>query len=183
MQGKEDYACIRLQKNILKMTRSVTASIIYILWHHSHCFCTEKKATCCTQCAVKQPWICFHSCNPSTLVLDPSDPSHIPKGRTKQKVKVADYIMQDNNVRLREHLRNWHKTALIGQGHGSDMFFGPQQILSDQLITRIADLAHHHKITLVQTLADQTSWDAALKYGEEILSIVRTHFPPPSSSS
>jgi hypothetical protein len=36
---------------------------------------------------------------------------------------------------------------------------------------------------LFQTLTDQTSWNAALKYGEEILSIVQTHFPPPSSSS
>jgi hypothetical protein len=149
MQGKEDYACIRLWKNILGMTRSVTASIIYVLWHHSHRFCTEKEVTCCTWCAVKQLWICCHSCNPSTLVLDPSDPLHIPKGRTKWKVKVADYNMQDNDIHLQEHLCNWRKTALIGQGHGSDMFFGPQQILSDQLITRIADLAHHHKITLV----------------------------------
>jgi hypothetical protein len=73
--------------------------------------------------------------------------------------------------------------ALVGQGHGSDMLFGPQQILSDQLITCIANLAHHHKITSVQTLTDQTSWNTVLKYGKEILSIVRMHFPPPSSSS
>jgi hypothetical protein len=103
----------------------------------------RKGSACCTRCTVKQPWICCHSCNPSTLVLDPSDPSHIPKGQTKWKVKVADYNMQDNDVCLWEHLRNWRKTALVGQGHGSDMFFGPQRILSDQLITRIANLAHH----------------------------------------
>jgi hypothetical protein len=115
------------------------------LWHHSHRFCTEKEATCCTWCTVKQPWICCHSCNPSTLVLNPSDPSHIPRGRTKWKVKVADYNMQDNDIRLQEHLCNWHKTALVGQGHGSDMFFGPQRILSDQLIT----LRGHPSISLL----------------------------------
>ncbi|KAF8228374.1 hypothetical protein L208DRAFT_1291831 [Tricholoma matsutake] len=91
--------------------------------------------------------------------------------------------MQDNDVCLQEDLHNWCRRALTAQGCGSDIFFGPQWILSDQLITHIANLAHHHKITSVQTLTDQTSWNAALKYSEEILSIIRMHFPPPSSSS
>ncbi|KAF8158138.1 hypothetical protein B0H34DRAFT_443129 [Crassisporium funariophilum] len=55
--------------------------------------------------------------------------------------------------------------------------------MSDQVITRIVGCAHYHKISTVDNLLKETDWtrERVSEYGEDILLLIRQHFPPPAS--
>ena len=84
--------------------------------------------------------------------------------------------MGSRDTDLRQALQKWRLDELKKNGWGGDHFFGPNRILPMSILV---DLAHECKLTSVQSLAEQTSWREANKYGEEILALVRTHAPPP----
>ena len=60
-----------------------------------------------------------------------------------------------------------------------DNFFGPQYLMSDNILNRIVDLARHNKLTDIASLFEQTDWRHASKYGTQILELVNISKPPP----
>ncbi|PPQ76589.1 hypothetical protein CVT26_012794 [Gymnopilus dilepis] len=68
------------------------------------------------------------------------------------------------------------------EGLGGDVIFGPQLILSDEILDRIVQLGHKQKLPDVDALADQTSWRYTRQYGQDVLSVVHSFYPPPTST-
>ncbi|KAF5381621.1 hypothetical protein D9615_005404 [Tricholomella constricta] len=98
--------------------------------------------------------------------------------RGKRKVKADKYTMKPHDHGLKDALDAWRTKQLATDFEGDD-FFGPQMILSDDLLDRIVDLAHYCKIPDVEALLHQTSWRYASKYGPAIQELVFKYQPEP----
>lgn len=88
------------------------------------------------------------------------------------------------DFKLHDELNDWREKQMVEEGLGLDDFFGPQLLLSDDILDRIVDLHHHSKVHDVQSLIDQTGWHYASRYGTQILEIVKscTRLVPPRPS-
>ena len=58
-------------------------------------------------------------------------------------------------------------------------FFGPQLLLSDDILNWIVHLAHYKKLLDIQALHDQTDWQHTEKYSSAIIEMVKSCAPPP----
>jgi hypothetical protein len=87
--------------------------------------------------------------------------------------------MDAKDYALRNDLNVWRQKMLVDLGI-NDPFFGPALILPDPILTQIIDLSHHSKLSDVSALRDLTDWCYADEYGENVLVLVRNHYPPPA---
>ncbi|KAM6504003.1 hypothetical protein JOM56_000946, partial [Amanita muscaria] len=127
---------------------------------------------CCTRCTVQPSHGgCCDSCIPNlfTFLPPPRPPPRPP--HSKQKFKFEDYQMTAYDFRLKKGLDNWRTLQMESEFPGND-FFGPQYIMSDDILNRIVDLARHKKLFDVPSLFEQTDWRGAGKYGPAIMQLV-----------
>ena len=102
--------------------------------------------------------------------------------RAPAQTKITPYIAGQPELALRQDLHQWRETVAPSL-YGDYDLYGPDLLLHFKIIQRIVDLAHAHKLDNIQDLEIQTRWCFAHKYGEDIMCIVRRHFPkqiPPS---
>ena len=142
-------------------------------------FAVRAQEDCCVRCTVQPSFgRCCDSCNPEFFPFL-SPPSPLPKlPRSKRKFKFEDYKMNSSDFKLRDGLDNWRTSQMETEFPGDD-FFGPQYIMSDDILNRIVDLAHHGKLLDISSLLEQTDWKHAVKYGFEILELVNMIHTPP----
>jgi hypothetical protein len=88
--------------------------------------------------------------------------------------------MNVHDVKLKAVLKAW-RTQQMEIEFSSDDFFGPQLLLSDEIMNRIVSLACKKKLTDIQSLNEQTDWRHASKYGSAIIEMVKSCAPPPPS--
>jgi hypothetical protein len=132
---------------------------------------------CNGRCGGRPTRYCCDTCNPAHFLLRfVARPPATKRG--KKKIKVTPYMMGPRDFDLRCSLNEWRQQQLLAD-FGDDDFFGPQQILTDQIRDRIVDLAHDKKIVNVETLQQQTDWVYTETYGAQILKIIERHAPPP----
>jgi hypothetical protein len=86
--------------------------------------------------------------------------------------------MKAHDFKLKDGLKAW-RTEQMEQEFSGDDFFGPQLLLSDEILNRIVDLAHKNKLTDIQSLHEQTDWRHSSKYGAVIIEMVKSCAPPP----
>ncbi|KAH9040293.1 hypothetical protein EDB83DRAFT_2174703, partial [Lactarius deliciosus] len=70
----------------------------------------------------------------------------------------------------------------LGVAAGNNMF-GSQFIMTDKVLERIVDLAHHEQIDDLATLQSQVNWRNCDRWGPDILIIVKAHAPPIATPS
>jgi hypothetical protein len=139
---------------------------------------------CCERCNITTSRLCCRVCSPHSFTIMSSHARTLPPKPTRsRRKKIAKYSMEDRDHRLHDDLIRWRRDQQMKEGFGADIFFGPQRILSDQVLDRIVDLAHHSKIISIETLGEQTLWKGTLKYGKEILALIRAHAPPTVNSA
>ncbi|KAF8223531.1 hypothetical protein L208DRAFT_1067242, partial [Tricholoma matsutake] len=120
--------------------------------------------------------LCCDHCNPGSFILPVIPPSKLNERmqRKKRKLKFKGYSMDLYNFKLCNELDDWREKQMVEEGLGLDNFFGPQLLLSDDILDWIVDLHHHSKVHNVQSLIDQTGWHYASRYGTQILKIVKS---------
>ncbi|EGN96635.1 hypothetical protein SERLA73DRAFT_154130 [Serpula lacrymans var. lacrymans S7.3] len=99
--------------------------------------------------------------------------------RNKRKVNTKGYTMTKAGGELWRHLKEWRESQLMAEGLSGDTFFGVQIIMSELVLCRIVELAELAKIKDITTLREQTNWCYADLYGDKVIGLVNTHFPPP----
>ena len=62
---------------------------------------------------------------------------------------------------------------MVKEGLGLYDFFGPQLLLSDDILDWTVNRHHHSKVHDVQSLIDQTGWCYTSRYGTQIIEIVK----------
>jgi hypothetical protein len=97
--------------------------------------------------------------------------------------------MNVHDIKLKAALKAWRTQQMEIEFSGDD-FFGPQLLLSDEILNRIVGLARNNKLTDIQSLNEQTDWRHTSKYGSAIIEMVKNcaspppppPLPPPSSA-
>ncbi|KAI9437122.1 P-loop containing nucleoside triphosphate hydrolase protein [Lactarius psammicola] len=102
----------------------------------------------------------------------------------KFKVDSGGYTATELDHKLKESLCDWRHRQLqtLGVTTGDDMF-GPQLIMTDEVLECIVDLAHFGQVDDLETLQSQVSWRYCDRWGPQIFDIIKTHAPPVATSS
>lgn len=119
--------------------------------------------------------MCCDVCHPVSF---PVATVPIKGSRSKRKMKVTNFTMDEYDLRLRDGLNEWREQQLEDEGRGGDDFFGPEVLMSNDVRNRIVDLAHHGKIQNVKTLEEQTGWQYALHYGLKVFELINIYSRP-----
>ena len=82
--------------------------------------------------------------------------------------------MGSYDFKLKDGLDNWCTVQMETEFPG-DEFFGPQYLMSGDILNRIVDLARYKKLADVASLLGQTDWRHAGKYGPQILELVNIY--------
>ncbi|KAF9235830.1 hypothetical protein BU15DRAFT_77554 [Melanogaster broomeanus] len=96
-----------------------------------------------------------------------------------RRSRLPKYTRERSDYNLDEALQDWREdktAAVFGWAALNDL--GPSLIMTNALLDRIIDCAHHHKIHTIQDLRKETSWMDIEKYGEEVVAIIRQHAAP-----
>lgn len=132
---------------------------------------------CCSRCGRKESRLCCDTCHPESflILLLEHDPSKLP--RAKRKVNLNGFKMDSHDKTLLEALKEWRASQLKRLGLEHDDVYGAQLIVVDRILERIVSLARKSKIPDVNSLAAQTQWINAKKYGNAILEIIKAFNP------
>ncbi|KAH9011524.1 hypothetical protein EDB83DRAFT_2530245 [Lactarius deliciosus] len=142
--------------------------------------------TDCPRCIGMPSRLCCDTCNPGSFIF-PVPATVAPKqSRAPNKFKIdsCGYLATELDRKLKESLRDWRTRELrdLGVAAGNNMF-GSQFIMTDEVLERIVDLAHHEQIDDLATLQSQVNWRNCDRWGPDILIIVKAHAPPIATPS
>ncbi|KAG1906350.1 uncharacterized protein F5891DRAFT_1182598 [Suillus fuscotomentosus] len=105
-------------------------------------------------------------------------PTQAPSSmQAKCKIKIPEHEMTSGEHRLREKLWEWRKFQMVEEGLDSDVFFGPQVIMSNKTLDWIVELAYGLKLPDVTSLCQQTDWCHVNEYDTKIIDIVLACIP------
>ncbi|KAH9031299.1 hypothetical protein EDB84DRAFT_1246291, partial [Lactarius hengduanensis] len=79
-------------------------------------------------------------------------------------------------------LQDWRRNQLLSTV-GDDDMFGPQLIMTDDVLDRLVVLAHFQQVLDLASIHAQVSWRYTDRWGAEILEIIEKHFPPINAGS
>lgn len=99
--------------------------------------------------------------------------------RQPPRSSIGKYVANDVDNALRLHLETWRADEMKRQyGQAWLRCMGPGLVMGTTVRDRIVDCAHFNKIRSVVDLKRETKWDLASTYGEAILDIIYSHYPP-----
>ena len=97
-----------------------------------------------------------------------------------RRLKIKDYIPDKNDKELRRYLNDWRqKTSVDAYGALFVKHAGYSNIMTDHLLDRICDAAHHNLIASVDDLYKETRWHLIDKHGQTIVDKIRDTIPAP----
>ncbi|KAI9429071.1 hypothetical protein H4582DRAFT_1771638, partial [Lactarius indigo] len=73
--------------------------------------------------------------------------------------------------------QDWRRNQLLSTV-GDDDMFGPQLIMTDDVLERLVELAHFEQVSDLASIHAQVSWRYTDRWGAEILDIIEKHIPP-----
>jgi hypothetical protein len=146
----------------------------------NHAACQSPGCPCCI--VLPSP-ICCELCNPSAFadfaLVDIAKSSNKP-ARSRLPKKSA---LMSHDHDLRKALHEFRKRRTISKfGTPCLINTGPGIIMPNDILQRIVDCAHHHKIKTTGDLAKETRWSRVEEFGAEVLEIITSHSPTPPSS-
>jgi hypothetical protein len=80
--------------------------------------------------------------------------------------------MTDVDDRLKAALQEWRSDQI-----GDDEMFGPQLIMTDDVLDRLVGLAHSGRVSDLASIHTQVSWRHIDIWGADILDIIKKYFP------
>ena len=132
-------------------------------------FFTERD---CPRCVVKASRLCCDTCNPGSFILPIPPVSAHKQTRAPNRFKVGEHVLTDVDHRLKTALEEWRDSQI-----GDDDMFGPQLIMTDDVLDRLVGLAHSGRVSDLASIHTQVSWQHIDIWGTEILDIVKQYFP------
>ncbi|KAG2060972.1 hypothetical protein BDR06DRAFT_854745, partial [Suillus hirtellus] len=147
--------------------------------HHK---CNTSLKTGCLWYLITPPKIC---CDIHTPEHFTSFMSIIPK-HTKQPScpHITKFSMASIDFKLVDVLEDWREDTtqkLYGQAHLHDL--GPSLVMPNDILNRIVDCAHFHKIKSPTDLLKETHWSGVDEHGDDIVALILQVSPLPSPST
>ncbi|KAI0632073.1 P-loop containing nucleoside triphosphate hydrolase protein [Trametes polyzona] len=134
---------------------------------------------CCERCAIRPPSTsgpCCSLCSPNhplLAILPPLDALPTKTSAPRASKVPAKYPMNSHDTELQLALNAFRRKKTLerfGQSHLRNR--GASAIMPNEILQRIADCAHAHKLPSVDHLSRETKWHRASEFGEEVLQIV-----------
>ena len=126
----------------------------------------------CPRCVVRASRLCCDTCNPESFTLPTPTTSAPKKTRAPNRFKVGEHVFTDVDDRLKTALQEWRSNQI-----GDDEMFGPQLIMTDDVLDRLVGLAHFGKVSDLASIHTQVSWRHIDIWGADILNIIKKYFP------
>ncbi|KAF8179485.1 hypothetical protein K438DRAFT_1938411 [Mycena galopus ATCC 62051] len=144
-----------------------------------HRECQPRFTNGCPRCVVETPALCCELCSPDDFV----DFARVTLAKPKQqpsRSRLADYVRDKDDCSLRADLHLLRKERTIQViSAASFRSHGAASIMPDEVLDRIVDCAHFHKITTPADLLRETHWHRVAEDGERVLSLISMHKPVP----
>jgi ATP-dependent DNA helicase RecQ len=123
--------------------------------------------------------VCCELCSPA----DFADFARVDIPKAKQqpsRSRIAVYEADASDMALRAALHSFRKTRTNEVlGPFSFRKHGAGAIMSDEILDRIADCAHFHKIQTPADLVKETNWHRVSEDGTKVLALISQHRPMP----
>ncbi|KAJ7721901.1 P-loop containing nucleoside triphosphate hydrolase protein [Mycena metata] len=134
----------------------------------------------CPRCAAQTPPICCELCTPAHF----ANFAHVDlplKGQVApSRSRLAEYKADALDMKLRDVLHQFRRDKTTTKfGRIVLKNSGPGMVMSNEVLQRIVDCAHFHKIRSTEQLARETRWASAGEFGAEVLALILEHRPPP----
>ncbi|KAF7348212.1 p-loop containing nucleoside triphosphate hydrolase protein [Mycena sanguinolenta] len=135
----------------------------------------------CPRCAVQVPAICCELCTPAYfeqfgLVDLPVKDQAAPSRSRIPSSYEADAL----DMNLRDALHAFRRAATITKYSRVVLKdSGPGVVMSNEILERIVDCAHHFKIQSVEQLTRETRWAFASEFGMAVVDLIKEHRPWP----
>ncbi|KAJ7767607.1 hypothetical protein B0H16DRAFT_1412044 [Mycena metata] len=144
-----------------------------------HLLCRPDLEGGCTRCKVVPAGHCCELCTPAEFAQF----AHVDLPKPKQqpsRSRIADYKAGRIDFALRDDLHAFRKARTIElRGRAIFRSLGRGLIMPDDVLQRIVDCAHFHKIQTCTELLKETRWHRVSEDGEQILHLIHQHRPPP----
>lgn len=147
-----------------------------------HLLCDPTNPQGCQRCFVPAPTICC-DLEPGSLsiLLALYPPTAIDKPQPARRIsRLKPYKHDAQDMQLHDILDGWRvEQTVLEYGRGGMDDFGPGVVMTDEVLERIEDCAHHAKIHTVDDLQRECKWSGALEYGTALLKLLHSVRPIP----
>ncbi|KAF8135271.1 hypothetical protein K438DRAFT_1493035, partial [Mycena galopus ATCC 62051] len=147
-----------------------------------HLQCRDDLADGCPRCVAKSPKVCCELCNPEYFAsfghVDLPKAPPVP-----HRSRITAYKAERQDMDLRDALHQFRRGATIRKfSLAVPKNSGPGVVMSNEVLQRIVDCAHRHKIESTEQLEKETHWAGAAEFGEEVIALINEHCPPPPAA-
>lgn len=145
--------------------------------------CQPNREGGCPRCIIPSPTICCSLHTPDRFKTFARTDTDKTNGKTRRSRVDDKYEADAVDMQLRNALNTFRRdqtTSIFGWAALINL--GPALIMSDEVLHRIVDCAHVHKIRTKEDLVKETQWPRAQEDGDAVLAIVATHRPLPAST-
>lgn len=136
----------------------------------------DQTITGCSRCGPVTPDVCCDIHHPFAFPLFDTLVPQPPK--LPNRSRLPNYSMGPKEYELCEALEDWREEKMAekyGRSHLIDI--GPSIIMSDSILDRLVNCAHHEKIKTIEDFRKETHWLATDKYEPEVLAIIHRIIP------
>ncbi|KAJ7179864.1 P-loop containing nucleoside triphosphate hydrolase protein [Mycena crocata] len=144
-----------------------------------HLLCHPDLEGGCTRCKIAPSAICCSLCTPHEF--EGFARVNLPKNKQQPKrANIADYKAGRVDFALRDDLITFRKSRTVElRGTAYYRNFGGAYIMPDEVLQRIVDCAHSHKVQTTTDLLKETRWHRVSEDGEQVLALILQHHPLP----
>ncbi|KAJ7800013.1 hypothetical protein B0H13DRAFT_2390679 [Mycena leptocephala] len=145
-----------------------------------HLQCRDDLPDGCPRCAAKLPPVCCELCTPahfvSFAIVDLPKPAPIPS-----KSRNKPYKAEARDMQLRDALHEFRRAATVMKFSRAVLKnSGPGVVMSNEVLQRIVDCAHWHKIDSTEQLERETRWAGVPDFGAKVVALINEHCPKPA---
>ncbi|KAF8327271.1 P-loop containing nucleoside triphosphate hydrolase protein [Cantharellus anzutake] len=128
---------------------------------------------CCSRCAPHTPLSCCDNCSPGSSILQPPDEPTV----LIRRAPLRAYERSEAEEQLEQQLLKWREEKLRGLFPDEADILPGSDILADEILTQIVDLAHFGRLPSIEALQFETRWTLSSRFGQEILALVTATHP------
>ncbi|KAI1784996.1 P-loop containing nucleoside triphosphate hydrolase protein [Ganoderma leucocontextum] len=142
-----------------------------------HLLCRSQEDGGCARCCVPPSSVCCCLCSPAHPVFAILPAAPLPQPPRPRASKVpSKYTMSDKDREFQtalNKLRRDRTQILFGLAILNNL--GPDLIMGDSILERIAHCARAHKLGSLDDLYRETKWDQTWELGEQVLQLVMVY--------
>ncbi|KAJ7733400.1 P-loop containing nucleoside triphosphate hydrolase protein [Mycena maculata] len=132
----------------------------------------------CPRCIAQTPRICCELCTPAHFADFARVDLPLKAQAMQSRSRISSYKADALDMKLRDVLHAFRRTATTTKfGRVVLKNSGPGVVMSNEVLQRIVDCAHFHKIQSTEQLARETRWAGAGEFGEAVVALIKEHRP------